>query len=552
MLVLGVSGGLSHDPAAALVLDGVLVAAAEEERFIRQKHARFAPPVNAMLYCLAEAGVRIEDVDYIAAGWDPGLAPDSIHMREFLNSIVHHEYFRDCRLPEVVPVDHHVAHAYASWIGSGFADAAVLVADGRGETKSTSIYRARGDSLELTGSFGVRDSLGYFYGSVTRHLGFGRGSEGKAMGLAAYGRPLFDFPIRLDQDGYRIDLEVPEVPWDQYGKELTRAWADWLGREIGSGPGVRMGYSALRGRAGSSLGDEVLKYADVAASAQAALERTMAHLSRLALSRAGSRNLVLGGGVALNCSCNGKLAALPEVDQMYVFPGAGDSGSAVGAAFKVSMDAGSPRPGPVTHAYFGPSFSSEQIGQALSATGVTARRLADPAETAAELVLAGKTLGWFQGAAEFGPRALGHRSIIADPHDAAALERVNRIKGRELWRPLAPSALPETAARMLGTDKGSRFMLRAFEVREQMRDVVPAVVHVDATTRAQVVDAATNPEYAALLAHVGEATGDAVVLNTSFNDESEPIVQTPRDALRTFHSTGLDALVMGDWVVLKH
>ncbi|MFI6816161.1 carbamoyltransferase [Nonomuraea sp. NPDC050328] len=548
MIVLGVSGGLSHDPAAAIVVDGRLIAAAEEERFIRKKRARFELPIHAIHYCLAAAGIGLRDVDMLAAGWNPELAPDAEQPRDYLQAIVDHDLLRG-ELPPVTPVDHHLAHAYASWAGSGFIDGAVIVADGRGEAAATSIYIAKDRSLERKAVFGIRDSLGYLYGATTRYLGFGDGAEGKVMGLASYGKPIRDFPITLDPSGYSVDLSVPDAPWDEYGRALQKSWATWLAGAFGPRPVLKHAYDVRAGRIRASH-DDVLAYADVAASAQSALESVMTHLAKTALSWTPAKNLILGGGVALNCSSNGKLVNLAGLDRMYIFPAAGDAGTAVGAALWMAEQMGDRVEGEIEHAFFGPSFDDGEIRQTLTELGVSARQV-DAAGVAANLILDGKVLGWFQGRAEIGPRALGHRSILANPQLHSMLERVNRIKGRELWRPLAPSALPATAEKMLGTDKGSPFMLRAFPMVDDMRMTLPAVSHVDGTTRAQVVSSLHNEEYARLLGHLGDATGYGVVMNTSFNDETEPIVQTPRDALRTFYSTGLDALVIGNWLVEK-
>lgn len=549
MIVLGVSGGLSHDPAAAIVIDGKLVASAEEERFLRKKQAEGEFPINAVAYCLGEAGVRLADVDLIATGWDAGLAPESDYIAGYTAMLLGHEFFEGQTLPPLQPVAHHVAHAYAACVGSGFDEAAVLVVDGQGEQVSTSLYHLRDGELSELGRMKIEDSLGHMYEAVTRFIGFRFGSEGKTMGLAAYGTPTVKFPLTMTADGYEVDLPKPTGPYDRRSSDVVHGWMDWLGNELSLKPERELGYDHRKARA-RILAPDIMQYADVAASAQAEIEVTLRHLVELAVRRTGSANLVVGGGCGLNCSANGQLAVLPCVEDFYAFPASGDGGTAAGAALWAARSAGDTVRGPIGHAYFGPGYSSEDVKRALDTAGLRADHVPDIAGRAAEAIRAGKVIGWFQGRAELGPRALGHRSIVADPTKKEMLESVNQIKGREMWRPLAPSMTAETAAFLL-EGKGSPFMLTSATIPVAQREKVPAVSHVDGTTRAQIVAPETSPRYVELINNLEAASGIGVVLNTSFNDESEPIVLTPRDAIRTFYSTGLDCLAIGDWWLEK-
>jgi carbamoyltransferase len=549
MIVLGVSGGLSHDPAAAIVVDGKLVASAEEERFLRKKQAEGEYPINAMAYCLSDARVKLEDVDLIATGWDAGLAPESGYIAGYNAALAGHEFFEGQKLPSIQPVAHHVAHAYAACIGSGFDEASVLVVDGQGEVAATTLYHFTHGELRELGRVGIEDSLGHMYEAVTRFLGFRFGSEGKTMGLAAYGTPTVKFPLTMTADGYEVGLPRPIGAYDRRSSDVVHGWMDWLAHELPTTPAREFVFDHPHARA-KIRSPQIMQYADIAASAQSELQATLTHLAELTVNRTGSPNLVVGGGCGLNCSANGRLSLLPCVSDFYAFPASGDGGTAAGAALWAARSAGETVQGPIGHAYFGPGYSSEEIKRAIDTAGVRASHAPHIAERTAEAIGSGKVIGWFQGRAELGPRALGHRSIVADPTRKEMLETVNRIKGREMWRPLAPSMTADTASYLL-EGKGSPFMLTAATIPVELRDTVPAVSHVDGTTRAQIVAPETHPRYVELIKHLEAASGIGVVLNTSFNDESEPIVLTPRDAIRTFYSSGLDCLAIGDWWLEK-
>lgn len=550
MIILGISGGYGHDAAAALVRDGSIVAVVEEERLIRRKHAYGAAPVHAARYCLARAGISLGDVDVLALSWNPADQPGwptRIH-----DTLLAHPFFAGERAPEVEVVGHAHAHAAAAFYCSGFPDAAVITVDGQGDGVSTCLGRAYGDVIDLGEEFGISDSLGFFYLALTNHLGFELGEEGKVMGLAAYAEPLaVPEPFDLSADGYRA-VGVPRDVGNHYSlyRNVVRHWRAWCERELGSAVPVRFPVDPLtsRARAELTLGSAQER---AAATGQAILQRVLLHLVRLAVDRAGTRRLVLGGGVALNCSANGVIERSGLVDELYVFPASGDAGTSLGAALAIAAARGERPAAPVESAAFGPEYPDEQMHELARSWHLSVTESADVVADTATLLEQGAVVGWLQGGMELGPRALGHRSILASPGDVGMRVRVNAIKGREQWRPLAPSLLAQAAAGIVETSGRAPFMLTACPVREEARGLIPAVVHVDGTCRPQLVRAGTNPRFARLLAAMGERTGQPVVLNTSFNLAGEPLVCTPHDAIRTFFGSALDALVLGRTILRK-
>lgn len=552
MVVLGISGGLGHEPAASIVVDGNPIAMVEEERFVRVKRARGYLPILSTLYCLQEAGIAIGDVDIIACSWDPSLEPKAAHFQEYIDAFSRHELFHGVRQPEVVPVPHHLAHAAASFYPSGFQKAGIVIVDGQGENVSTSIGIGNDRSIRLTRTFDVSQSLGYFYSAITRFIGLGPNAYGKTMGLAPYGTPVFDISIvKTTPDGYSIDIDGPPTTSPGLWYDSIRSsWHRWLVGTFGEPIRPPIHLDPVTGQIiRSFLPDEFRM--NLAASTQKTLERVLLHLARVTLHDTGTNNLVLGGGVALNCTANGEIWRSGTVDGLYVFPAAHDAGGSLGAALQLAIESGEPRCSPVRHAYWGPEYDAPTIAQALAVTRIEAEEPVDIAEKVAELLCDGLIVGWFQGRMEVGPRALGHRSILANPTVTENLKRVNSVKGREEWRPLAPSITIEAARELLVSPAPSPFMLQAFYMSKDGRRKLPAVAHVDSSTRPQTVSASDDPLYFRLLKEVEKRTGVAAVLNTSFNNSVEPIVCTPYDALRTCFSMGLDALAIGPFLVTK-
>ena len=449
-------------------------------------------------------------------------------------------------------VEHHVAHAASAFFVSPFDEAAVLTLDGFGDFASALLAHGRGNRLEVLDRVTFPHSLGIYYTAVTQWLGFPKyGDEGKVMGLAPYGDPAVHRDrmrelVRLDG---LFALELEYFTHHVHGVDMT--WAE------GSPTIGRIFSSRLEdafGPAREPRADLTKHHEDVAAALQAVLEEAYLHVVREAHRRTGSRNLCLAGGVALNAVANGRIRPETEFDGVYVQPAAGDSGIAVGAAFHVwNQQLGRPRGFVMEHAYTGPEYSDDECEQALRDAGLEPERLDDDALFAAvaERIAAGDVVGWFQGRMEFGPRALGNRSIVTDPRRHDMKDILNaRIKHREPFRPFAPSVLAEKAGEWYEQDYTSPFMILVYKTRPEKRAEIPAVNHVDDTGRLQTVEAHVSPRYHRLISEFDRLTGVPIVLNTSFN-ENEPIVMTPREAVETFLKTKMDVLALGNNVVRR-
>ncbi len=565
-LVLGLSGfldvpsgalfpdlprGLYHDAAACLVDGSGVLAAVEEERFNREKHTNQFP-VAAIRSCLDEVGARLSDVEAIGyffteanTDYELGLQylrhPDGPvrRARELIGQHMHREFGSQVDPQRIRFAAHHEAHAASTFFQSGMADALVLVMDGEGDDESVSVYRGTADGLHPLRRHPKESSLGHFYGATTELLGYDLFDEYKVMGLAPYGDPArfratVDPLLRLLPDG-DFHLDVAGF------------------RRAVLGGGYR-----LRTR-GSAFTQEQM---DLAATAQETLERIVVHLLEFWRGRSGLTGLCLAGGVAHNSSLNGRILASGLFDRMFVHPASHDAGAAVGAALlchpSVGTKATRPSGWTLRHVYWGPGVGDPPAIQAELRRWhrfLDWRRCDSPAESAAELVARGEVIGWVQGRSEFGPRALGNRSIVADPRPAENWRRVNRlVKGREDYRPLAPAVPREVAPDWFDVPTTAcplDYMSCVVSVRPSRRDLLGAVTHVDGTARIQTVDRATNPMFWALISRFGELTGVPVLLNTSFNNNAEPIVQSARDAIVCLLTTGLEHAVIGDFLVSR-
>jgi len=539
--VLGVNA-VFHDPSAALVAGGRIVAAAEEERFSRRKHGK--PPVafstwelpeRAVRWCLERGDVRAGELDAVAYSYDPALAPaprgdlTADGWEELRTLFVRRApLFLKSALPGLDPdrvryVAHHVAHAASAYHAAGFDDCAVMTADGRGEATSQLMGHVRAGRLHVLAEQQLPHSLGLVYESLTAHLGFTRASdEYKVMALASYGRPAF-----LDE--VREEMRAT-------GKGAFRALApDWERFAPAPRPGERLGE----------------RHADLAASVQRALEEALLDLARWLFERTGERRLALAGGVALNCVANSRLWREGPFEEIWVQPAAGDAGTALGAALYVSRELGE-AVAPMRTAALGPDWDDGALEACLEGAALPYERPDDVAETAAEVLARDGVVAWFEGRSEFGPRALGQRSLLADPRAAANLDRLNDVKGRESFRPVAPMVLEERAAEIFsGGPVPSPYMLFTHRVAPDWVERIPAVVHVDGTARIQTVCDRGQPHVARLLRAFERRTGVPVVVNTSLNTAGRPMVDSPRDALECFGSAPIDLLVMGPFVMRR-
>jgi carbamoyltransferase len=538
MNILGICGGIrlgNWDSAAALVRDGEVVAAAEEERFTRVKHAPGCLPTHAIRFCLREAALDIRDIDLVVF---PGRTYHN--MRERLA-----DYFRFAHghAPPIELCDHHEAHAASAYHTSGFSDALVVTFDFSGDRRATTISHGSGDRLDLLAHWEFPQSLGLFYAMVTQHLGFDFGEdEYKVMGLASYGRPTVDLTwlLRASEGGYQLapdivratgDGEPPLSPQERiYGPELEK----------------RLGLARRKNAPLESA------HHDLASSAQHLLETTVLGLVKPFAARSGSRNLCLAGGVAMNCVMNQRLAESGDFDSVYIPPVAGDAGLALGAALLFATARGDGARARLDTAALGPSYSDDEILHALDEVGARYRAIADPAEVAAEAIARGQIVGWYQGRMEYGARALGHRSILADPRIEEMKSRVNAVvKFREGFRPFAPSVVEANASAYFENVYDSPFMTSTFTVRPDAREKIPAVTHADGTARVQTVSPRSEPLYHRMITEVGKRTGVPAVLNTSFNIKGQPVVENPNQAISTFYGSGLDVLIAGSFAVEK-
>jgi carbamoyltransferase len=597
MITLGINAAF-HDSAAAIVVDGITIAAAEEERFSRIKHGKrpvpfsaWELPFNAIDFCLAQAGVTLADVDHIAYSFDPReFLGDRASLDEAMNTSItlplhpshkpgdewenpwdplfaafivnapgqladgapHHlqQRFKGVSEEQLRQrwhfVNHHTCHQASAFLAAPFSRCAVMTLDGRGEHASTTYGIYRDDTYQSLGEVVMPHSLGMLYERVTDHLGFLHSSdEYKVMALAALGKPIHREAllqhVRVGQDGsYSIgdvDLEALVGPKRQRGGELTQA------------------------------------HFDLTASLQVVLEETVLQLASWLREASGERHLAMAGGVALNCVMNAKLRDQGPFESVWVQPAAGDAGTALGAALWIdsreraaatSADASfgitrlAPKRWQMDHAYLGPAYDDDAIERALSWAKLPYRKLDDTediAATTAQLLADDKMIGWYQGRMEFGPRALGSRSILASPIDPDMQARLNELKDREDFRPVAPAVLAEAAGDWFepADANGGRspFMLFVYGVKAGQGERIPSACHTDKTARVQTVHADSNPRFHALLKAFEQLTGVPVLVNTSFNVRGEPIVCTPRDAIEAFYSTPLDALVIGSFLVEK-
>jgi len=538
--VLGINA-VFHDPAAALVVDGQIVAAAEEERFSRRKHGKRPVPFSAWelpeksaAWCLESAGLTPADLDAVAYSYDPALCrpagslglDDPFDYLRITYAEMAPQFLAEA-LPGLDPaivryVRHHEAHAASAGLAAPFGDASVLVLDGRGEATSHLAGHYTDGKLEVLASQSLPHSVGLLYEQVTAHLGFLHSSdEYKVMALASYGTPRFAAELaRLVYADGAGGFRTEPVDWDRLVK---------------------------RRAAGEPLTGE---HADLAASVQRVTEDLLLELARWLHGQTGARNLTMAGGVALNCVANSRLHREGPFDHIWVQPAAGDAGTALGAALSLASSAGQPT-APMPDAYLGRGWTDDELEGWLKTARWPYERPASIAQAVAAELAADGIVAWFQGRSEYGPRALGSRSLLAHPGRKENLDRLNAVKGREEFRPVAPMVLAERAAAIFQGPLPSPYMLFVHTVDPAWQDKIPAVVHVDGTARVQTVDRAEQPLLAEMLESFAALTGLPVVVNTSLNTAGRPMVDDPRDALECFGSAPVDVLALGPFLVRR-
>jgi carbamoyltransferase len=569
---LGINAAF-HDPAACLVRDGVVIAAAEEERFTRIKHGKrpipfstYELPFHAIEFCVRRAGIRLTDVDHVAYSFDPFLLlgrhagasqiPIPLHSsglesnewespwdplalsaivnapRHLASGVPHHLRERCSGLADSGPacwhyVPHHLAHAASAFHASPYEAAAVMTLDGRGERATTSYHVGKGQDLTEHGAVTMPHSLGLLYEQVTSYLGYLHSSdEYKVMALASFGKPEYVQTLRKS---------VRLLGGGQYVVEPMNLMESFGPPRVRGGPLEQRHYNLAR-------------------SLQHVLEETTLELASWLHKSTGESRLCLAGGVALNCVLNARVRSASPFEEVWVQPAAGDAGTALGAALWIDAQVcptSGARRSTMEHVFLGPAYEEQEIVALLRRAKVPHRRLHNIPEETADLLARDLIVGWFQGAMEFGPRALGARSILASPINSAMQDRLNDIKDREDFRPVAPVVLEEEADDWFADARVSPFMLFVFDVRSDKSMRIPAVRHVDGTARVQTINRTQHPLYYDLIKAFQRRTGVPVLVNTSFNVRGEPIVCTPRDAVSAFFASPLDALVIGPFLVTK-
>ncbi|MFH1460600.1 MAG: carbamoyltransferase C-terminal domain-containing protein [Candidatus Omnitrophota bacterium] len=569
MKILGVGPSMFHDPAAALIIDGEVVAAAEEERFIREKHACNKLPIQAIKYCLDFAKITAEDIDVIAFPWSAQLY-HQLKFNYFWRKILHspdraikaiikakricqakalivqnilQELKLDPIKTKIMFVEHHLAHAASAYYCSGFKEASILSIDGSGEFTCTLLARADNKGINKLIQINVPDSLGLFYSTFTEYLGFrSNNGEYKLMGMAPYGN---SEKINIDHILF----------WDD--KKSTYRCNDnyvWVKRNLRQVKDKMYSKLLVKEFGPPRQGDGLAEpYINIAASVQKKLEEIVITLvdQHLKSDLLNHGNLCFAGGCALNVALNRKLLEIPYIKNLWVQPASHDAGASLGAAVYAAAECNQ-QIKPMSHAYLGPEFEDQVIEQELVKFDFLFKKEVDICKTTADLLNSGNIVGWFQGRMEWGPRALGNRSILGNPTIKGTADKINSIiKLRENWRPFCPSILKEHAKSILNSDHPAPFMTIAFKVNNEWRKKIPEVVHVDNTCRPQIVDKETNPRFHKVIENFYKKSKVPVLINTSLNRRGEPMVCSPFDALKMFKESGLDYLAIGDYLVRK-
>lgn len=547
---MGVNGWKErgHDASACLIKDNKIVAFAEEERFSRKKHSYDSLPLMSIAYCLQEGKVSVDEIDKVAYGWDiPRLY--ALRKRIFIYSkkqiltqlFSPHRYAYK-RLPALEFINHHLSHAASSYRVSGFEKSSILVLDGQGEDSSGTLACAENCKIKTIAQIPISFSLGYLMEAACKHIGMKTSDAGKLMGLAGYGKEyqIFD-NIALNKSGYFVkgflkDKKLISNSLDEQEKVIAQ-WEKYFS--------LKYPLTILNTKFNQ-------QHKDFALSVQKTLEEVVLHLAKLLVRKTGYRKLSIAGGVGLNCAANGRLLSEGIVDELFIQPVANDAGVSIGAALEIAhRDFGLDFPR-LENVYLGPKYTPKQIPKTLCNLKIRCKKVRNIYERAAKDLARGKVVGWFRGRMEGGPRALGNRSILANPRIAHMREKVNKIKSRDNWRPLSPSILEECVKDFFEKDISSPFMLHSLKIRKERAGEIPAVVHKDLTARYQSVSKRSNEAFYALLKEFYKLTGVPVLLNTSLNINGEPIICTPEQAIKAFYASAMDYLAVGDYWITKN
>ncbi len=546
MKVLGLNGWKErgHDGGASLIVDGKLVYAIEEEKLIGRRHAYDTLPHESIKKCLEYGNLTLDDIDEFDIGWD---YEELYHMlgKEFISKEeMSLELFGDSKYASKIKyVPHHIAHAYSTFIPSNYEKSLVLVIDGQGEIMGTSIYLAdrKDNSMKLLLETPV--SLGYFYSGITRQVGFRAGEEGKTMGLASYGKPIYLDLLRklisLDENNkLRCVFNIEKVSKDEEDATLDK-WEELLSVIIPKREGKII-----------EVNDEIIPYADLASSGQKLLEEILTTLVNKYALEYDVHNVCIAGGVGLNCPSSSAIENLDVIDGVFVQPAANDGGISLGAAIKGAIDLGDDVRIEMIP-YLGPEYDQKSIEKALDDSGYDYSIYDNIENVIAKLLVEGKIVAHYDGRIEFGPRALGNRSLLASPKDYEMLVRMNNLKGREVWRPLAPAVMYDKQEEVFDSKIFSPHMTKNFNVIAEQIKNLEAITHVDGTARVQSVTREYNERFYNIINEFYKLTGIPVVINTSFNIKGEPIVCTPKEAIYSFEEMNLDYLAMGNCLVKR-
>lgn len=547
MKILGINGWTErgHDGGASFLENGKLKFAIEEERLIGIRHAYDRVPYESIKVICEKENISINDIDKIAIGWDyPKLW--KMFGAEFISKAeMSKVLFGTAEFAEKIEyVEHHIAHACSAFYPSGFENALVLVIDGQGEKIATSVFLGDKSKTTLTKLYETPVSLGYFYAAITEHIGFFSGQEGKTMGLASYGNPKYINELRDlinadDQGKINCLFNVTKKSKDEE-EETIAIWKDLLSKII----------PARKGKI-EKVTDEIIPYADLASSAQKLLEEILTKIVLYNCNQYNVSNIAIAGGVGLNCAASGILSELPCVNKIFTQPAANDGGISLGAAIAVAV-ANQENVNFEMIPYQGNEFNDEEILNFLNQKNYFYRKSDNLSKEIANLISEGNIVANFQGRLEFGPRALGNRSILADPRKMEMLVRLNTLKGREVWRPLAPAILYEEQTKFFSSSQFSPYMTINCRVLENVQNKLEAITHVDGTARIQSVSKEYNPLFYSIIDEFYKITGIPVVINTSFNIKGEPIVDTPEKAINSAIAMNLDYLAIGSFIIKVH
>ena len=546
MKVLGINGWSErgHDGGASLIVDGKLLFSVEEEKLICKRHAYDTLPLESIKACLNYGNITMDDIDRVVIGWDyeklyEMLGKKFISKEEMSKALFNDEKYAD----KIEYLTHHQAHAYSAFIPSNYDKALVLIVDGQGEYMGTSVYLADRNSKNLKLLMETPVSLGYFYTGITKQIGFKGGEEGKTMGLASYGEPTYVEELRklinLDENGnVNCAFHIDKVGKDEEKASLEK-WKELL-----------LNIIPKRNGKITEVTEDILPYANLAKSSQVILEEIMCGLIKKYVKETGVHDVCIAGGVGLNCPTSSAVENMDEVSRVFVQPAANDGGISLGAAIKGSIDLGDDVKIEMIP-YLGPEYSNKEIEKALKEKDYNYDEFDNIEEVIARLLAEGKIVANYQGRLELGPRALGNRSLLASPEKYEMLVRMNELKGREVWRPLAPAVMYDKQETVFDSDIFSPHMTKNFKVLNEMKDRLQAITHVDGTARIQSVTKEYNELFYNIINEFYKLTGIPVVINTSFNVKGEPIVCTPQEAIDSFERMNLDYLSIGNYLVKR-